>query len=43
MISLDKCIESCNVLYLKIFVPKETKGINVKAFNMSRNADKLRQ
>ena len=43
MISLDKCIESYHVLYLKIFVPKETKGINLKAFNMSRNTNKLRQ
>ena len=34
MISLNKCTGSCNVLSLKICVPKETKDINVKAFNM---------
>ena len=30
IISLDKCNESCNVLSPKIYVPKETKDINVK-------------
>ena len=37
IISLDKCNESCNVvddLSTKICVPSETKGINVKIFNM---------
>ena len=34
MISLGKCTGSCNVLSPKICVPKETKDINVKAFNM---------
>ena len=34
MISLNKCTGSCNVLSPKICVPKETKDINVKAFNM---------
>ena len=33
MISLDKCTGSCNVSSPKKRVPKETKGINVKAFN----------
>ena len=28
---------SCNVLSLKIYVPKETKDLNVKAFNMITN------
>ena len=37
MISLNKCTGSCNALSPKIFVPKETKDINVKAFNMIRN------
>ena len=37
MISLDKCTGSCNVLSRKICIPKETKGINVKAFNMITN------
>ena len=30
-------LESCNVLSLKIYVPKETKYLNVKAFNMIRS------
>ena len=34
MISLNKCTRSFNVLSPKIFVPKEFKDINVKAFNM---------
>ena len=34
MISLDKCSGTCNVLSPKICVPKETKHINVKAFNI---------
>ena len=37
MISLGKCTGSCNVLSPKICVPKETKDINVKAFNMIKN------
>ena len=43
MISLDKCSGSCNtVLSPKIFVPKETKDIYVKAFNMIRNKNKAK-
>ena len=34
MISLNKCTGSCNVLSPKICVPKETKYINVNAFNI---------
>ena len=34
MISLNKCTRICNVLSPKTCVPKETKDINVKAFNM---------
>ena len=34
MISLDKFTESCNVLSPKVCIPKETKYINVKTFNM---------
>ena len=34
VISLDKCSGNCNVFSPKICVPKETKDINVKAFNM---------
>ena len=37
MISLDKCTGSCDVLSAKICVPKETKDMNVKAFNMATN------
>ena len=34
MVSLDKCAGSCKVLSPKLCVPKETKDINIKAFNM---------
>ena len=37
MISLEKCNGSCNVLSPKICVPKKTKDINVKLFNMLTN------
>ena len=37
MISLNKCTGSCNVLSSKRCVPKETKDINVKAFNVITN------
>ena len=37
MINLDKCNGSCNVLSPEICVPKDTKEINVKAFNMLTN------
>ena len=37
MVVLDKCTGSCNVLSPKIFVPKEAKYINVKAFTMITN------
>ena len=37
MIRLNKYTGSCNVLSPKIFVPKETKNQNVKAFNMITN------
>ena len=43
MISLDKCTQSCNVLSPKICVPKETKDINVKAFNMITNKNEAKQ
>ena len=32
--SLNKCSGSCNVLFPRICVPKETKYLNVKVFNM---------
>ena len=34
---LNTCTGSCDVLSLKICVPKETKDINVNAFNMITN------
>ena len=37
MIRLSKCTGSCNVLYPKICIPKETKDIDVKAFDMITN------
>ena len=42
VISLDKCSGSCNVLSPKICVPKETKDINVKAFNMITNKNEAK-
>ena len=42
MISFNKYIESCNVLYPKICVPKETKHIYVQAFNMIINKDEAK-
>ena len=40
--SLNKCIGSCNALSPKICVPKETKDINVKAFNMITNKNEAK-
>ena len=37
MISLNECTESCNVLSLKICVPKKTKDVYSKRFNMITN------
>ena len=37
MISLDKCSGSCNILSPQMCVPKETKDINIKVFNMITN------
>ena len=37
IISLNKCTGSCNVLSPEIFVPKKTKDVTVKAFNMIAN------
>ena len=42
MISLNKCTGSCKVLSSKICVPKETKDIYVKAFNMITNKDEAK-
>ena len=40
--SFKKCTGSCNVLSTKIFVPKETKDINVKSFNMITNKNETK-
>ena len=42
MISLNKCTGSCNVLFPKICVPKETKNIYIKAFNVILTKMKLK-
>ena len=42
MISLNKCTGSCNVLSPKIRIPKETKDINVKVFNMITNKNEAK-
>ena len=42
IISFDKCNERCIVLSLKICVPKETKNINVKVFNMITNKNEAK-
>ena len=41
MISLDNFSGSCNALFPKICVPKETKHINVNAFNMIPNKKRI--
>ena len=42
MISLDKCTGNCNVLSPKICIPKETKDLNDKAFNMITNQNETK-
>ena len=42
MINLNKCTGKCNDLSQKICAPKETKDINVKAFNMIANKDEAK-
>ena len=42
IISLDKRTGSCDVLSPKICVPKETKDINVKAFNILRSKNEVK-
>ena len=38
----DKYTGSCNVLSPKVCVPKETKDINIKAFNMITNKNEAK-
>ena len=40
--SLNKCARSCNVLSPNICVPKETKEILAKAFNMIKNKNEAK-
>ena len=42
MITLNKCTGSCKVLSPKIYVLKETKDMNVKAFNMITNENEAK-
>ena len=42
MIRLDKCTGSCNAVSPKICVPKETKDINVKVFNVKTNKNETK-
>ena len=42
MISLDKCSGSYNVLSSKICFQKETKDINIKTFNMTKNRNEVK-
>ena len=42
MLSLNKCTEICKVLSPKLYVPKETKHIHVKVFNMTANKDEAK-
>ena len=42
MVSLNKCTGSRNVLSPKICVPRETKDIYVKAFNMIANKNEAK-
>ena len=42
MVSLNKCTSSCIVLPSKICVPKETKDVYVKAFNMITNKNEAK-
>ena len=42
MISFNKCTGSCNVLSPKICVPKKTKDINNKPFNMITNKNEAK-
>ena len=42
MIYLNKFTAVCNVLSLKICVPKQTKDVNVKPFNMIANKNEAK-
>ena len=42
MISLDECTGNCNVFSQNICVSKETKDINIKAFNIIINKNEAK-
>ena len=42
MINLGKCTGSCNELFPKKCVPKETKNINIKTFKMITNKNEAK-
>ena len=42
IISLDKCTENCNILSPKLYLPKETKDINIETFNMLTNKNETK-
>ena len=42
IIRSNKCTRTCNVLSPKICLPKETKGINFKTFNMLTNKNEAK-
>ena len=42
MNSLDKCNGSCNILSPKLYVPKKTKDLSVKVFNMITNKNEAK-
>ena len=42
LLSLDNYIGSCNV-FSPICIPKETKGINFKAFNIITNGNEAKE
>ena len=42
IISLNRCTRICSVLSPKMYVPKETKYLNVKAFNVITNKNEVK-
>ena len=42
-INLNKCTGICNALPPKIYVPKETKDVNFKAFDKITNKDEAKE
>ena len=42
IISYNRCTRICSVLSPKMYVPKETKYLNVKAFNVIKNKNEVK-